>query len=58
MTEDKEFIEFMNEVTEKLRNYGLRPNDDTKILYLIFDQLRKLNLHIEELLSKFKGETP
>ena len=58
MTEDKEFIEFMNEVTEKLRNYGLRPNDDTKMLYLIFDQLRKLNLHIEELLSKFKDETP
>ena len=52
--EDKEFIQFMNQVIEKLRNYGLSPNDETKMLFLIFDQLRKLNLNIEDLLSKLK----
>ena len=54
--EDKEFIKFMNQVVEKLRDYGLSPNDNTKMSFLIFDQLRKLNLNFETFLSKFKEE--
>ena len=48
--------EYMEKIKNKLNDLGIPAKPENQVFCMIFDELRKLNHNIEEILSKFKEE--
>ena len=53
---DMEDEDYMIEISKKLKSLGIPNTPENKMLCMMFNELRRFNINIEELLSKLKKE--